>query len=84
MDLMKRLVALSHKEFLATEALRRYPIDNPDDEAEVALMMDLRNNFIGRYDKVNNRQFIKVKTYKIEEYQKANERYERKIKIRER
>ena len=78
MDLMKRLVTLSHKEFLEAEALRRYPIDDPQDDDEVSLMTELRDNFIAKYDKVNNRQFIKVKAYKIGDYKKAIERYERR------
>ena len=80
MDLMKRLVALSHKEFLEAEALRRFPIDDPQDDDEVSLMTEFRDNFIATFDKVNNRQFIKVKTYKIGDYKEAIERYEKKTK----
>ena len=75
---MKRLVALSHKELLEAEALRRFPIDDPLDDDEVSLMNEFRDNFIAKYDKVNNRQFIKVRTYKIGDYKKAIERYERR------
>ena len=82
MDLMKRLVDLSHKEYLKAEAKRRYPIDDPDDKDEVALMTEFRDNFIATYDKVNNRQFVKVKSYKIGDYKKAIERYERKTRTK--
>ena len=78
MDLMKRLVDLSHKEYLKAEAMRRYPIDDPQDDDEVSLMTEFRDNFIAKYDKVNNRQFIKVRTYKIGDYKRAIERYERR------
>ena len=83
MDLMKRLVALSHKEFLEAEAMRRYPIDDPQDDDEVSLMTEFRDNFIAKYYKVNNRQFVKVKAYKIDDYKKAIERYEKKTKTKE-
>ena len=77
MDLMKKIVTLSHQEYLRDESERRYPIDDPGDKEEIKLMMGFRESFTKRYDKTNNRLFRKVKTYKINEYQESIDKYER-------
>jgi len=77
MDLMKKIVTLSHQEYLRDESERRYPIDDPGDKEEIKLMMGFRESFTKRYDKTNNRLFRKVKTYKINEYKESIDKYER-------
>ena len=74
---MKKIVTVSHQEYLREESERRYPIDDPEDKEEIAMIMDFRDNFVKRYDKVNNRLFRKVKKYKINEYQESIDKYEK-------
>ena len=76
MDLMRKIVTMSHQEYLREESERRYPIDDPEDTEEITMMIDFRDNFMKRYDKVNNRLFRKVKKYKINEYQESIDKYE--------
>ena len=76
MDLMRKIVTMSHREYLREESERRYPIDDPEDTEEITMMIDFRDNFMKRYDKVNNRLFRKVKKYKINEYQESIDKYE--------
>ena len=71
---------MSHQEYLREESERRYPIDDPNDTDEVNMMMEFRETFTRDYDKVNNRLFRKIKIYKINEYKKSIERYEKREK----
>ena len=80
MDLMRKILEVSHQGYLREESERRYPIDDPTDEDEVKMMMEFRGTFTRNYDKVNNRLFRKTKVYKINEYKESIERYEKREK----
>ena len=78
MDLMRKILEVSHQEYLREESGRRYPIDDPNDDEEVKMMMEFRETFIRDYDKVNNRLFCKTKIYRINEYKESIVRYEKR------
>ena len=78
MDLMRKILEVSHQEYLREESGRRYPIDDPNDEEEVKMMMGFRDTFTRNYDKVNNRLFRKTKIYKINEYKESIKRHEKR------
>ena len=78
MDLMRKILEVSHQEYLREESERRYPIDDPNDTDEVNMMMEFRETFTRDYDKVNNRLFRKIKIYKINEYKESIERYQKR------
>ena len=80
MDLMRKILEVSHQEYLREESERRYPIDDPNDTDEVKMMMEFRETFTRDYDKVNNRLFRKIKIYKINEYKDSIERHEKREK----
>jgi hypothetical protein len=66
MDLFKQLVELNNKIELETLALEYYTVDSDDEEEEIEFTKEIRNKFIRKYDKRNNRQFkIKNNTHII-------------------
>lgn len=61
MDLFKKLVELNNKIELEKLALEYYSIDSDDEEEEIEFTKEIREKFIQKYDKKNNRQFkIKI------------------------
>jgi hypothetical protein len=66
MDLFKQLVELNNKIELEKLALGYYTVDSDDEEEEIEFTKEIRNKFIRKYDKRNNRQFkIKNNTHII-------------------
>jgi hypothetical protein len=70
MDLIRKLTELNHRTTIREELEKRYPLNPSKEDIEEELKLDLRNKFMLRYDKVNNRQFVVSKSYPIEEYRK--------------
>lgn len=68
MDLIRRLTLLNHHQVIQEELDKRYPLSETDSSEDVALYESLRNAFTERYDKANNRQFVKTKMYHMDEY----------------
>jgi len=61
MDLFKQLIELNNKIELDKLSLEYYTIDSDDDEEEIEFIEVTRINFVKKYDKINNRQFKRVK-----------------------
>ena len=57
MDLFKQLVELNNKIELEKLALEYYTFDSDDEEEEIEFTKEIRDRFIRKYDKRNNRQF---------------------------
>ena len=70
MDLIKQLMEINNELTLKKISEEKYTIDSDDDEEDIIYIHECRQNFIYRYNKVNNRQFVKTKSYMIDEYHK--------------
>ena len=70
MDLIKQLMEINNELTLKKISEEKYTIDSDDDEEDIKYIHECRRNFIYQYNKVNNRQFKKTKSYMIDEYQK--------------
>ena len=70
MDLIKQLMEINNELTLKKISEEKYTIDSDDDEEDIKYIHECRQNFIYQYNKVNNRQFVKTKSYMIDEYQK--------------
>ena len=70
MDLIKQLMEINNELTLKKISEEKYTIDSDDDEEDIKYIHECRQNFIYRYNKVNNRQFVKTKSYMIDEYHK--------------
>ena len=70
MDLIKQLIEINTELTLKKISEEKYTIDSDDDEEDIKYIHECRQNFIYQYNKVNNRQFKKTKSYMIDEYQK--------------
>ena len=58
MDLFKTLVELNNKIELEKLSQKKYKYDSDDDEEDKEFIDNSRINFVQKYDKRNNRQFI--------------------------
>lgn len=58
MDLLKTLIELNNKIELKKIAQEKYNYDSDDDEEDREFIQNSRINFIKKYDKINNRQFV--------------------------
>ena len=70
MDLIKELMELNNEITLSKLAEEKYTIDSDDDDEDIKYIHECRQKFIHQYHKVNNRQFMKTRSYTIDEYQK--------------
>ena len=70
MDLIKQLMEINNELTLKKISEEKYTIDSDDDEEDIKYIHECRQNFIYQYNKVNNRQFKKTKSYMIDEYHK--------------
>lgn len=68
MDLIRRLTLLNHQQVIQEEIDKRYPISEEESPEDFAFYESLRDAFTIRYDKANNRQFVKTKMYHMDEY----------------
>ena len=68
MDLIRRLTLLNHQQVIQEEIYKRYPISEEESPEDFAFYESLRDAFTIRYDKANNRQFVKTKMYHMDEY----------------
>tara|TARA_B100000700_G_C14673105_1_gene681760 strand:- start:141 stop:371 length:231 start_codon:yes stop_codon:yes gene_type:complete len=68
MDLIRKLTLLNHQQVIQEEIDKRYPLSETDSSEDVAFYESLRDAFTRRYDKANNRQFVKTKMYHMDEY----------------
>ena len=73
MDLIRKLTLLNHQQVIQEEIDKRYPLSETDTPEDVAFYESLRDAFTRRYDKANNRQFVKTKMYHMDEYRLASE-----------
>lgn len=58
MDLFKTLIELNNKIELQKLSEEKYKYDSDDDEEDKEFIDNSRINFLQKYDKRNNRQFI--------------------------
>ena len=73
MDLIRKLTLLNHQQVIQEEIDKRYPLSEPDSSEDIAFYESLRDAFTRRYDKANNRQFVKTKMYHMDEYRLASD-----------
>ena len=57
MNLFKWLIELNNKIELEKLSLEYYTIDSGDEEEDIEFTKEIREKFIQKYDKRNNRQF---------------------------
>ena len=71
MDLLNKLLEINDNLYLESKAKIIYNIDEEDDEDDIEYITSLRENFVKKYNKVNNRQFkLNNKRYYLDKYSK--------------
>lgn len=57
MDFFKTLLELNNKIELEKIAEDKYQIDSDDEDEDIKYIYEMRETFINKYNKINNRQF---------------------------
>tara|TARA_Y100000389_G_scaffold179823_1_gene194225 strand:- start:668 stop:919 length:252 start_codon:yes stop_codon:yes gene_type:complete len=57
MDLFKTIIELNNKIELEKIATEKYNYDSDDDDEEIKFVLEVREKFVNKYNKRNNRQF---------------------------
>jgi hypothetical protein len=81
MDLIKQLMEINNSETLQKISEKKFMIESDDDDEDIQIINELRINFINKYNKSNNRLFLKTKYYSIDDYHSKITRLEKKNKL---
>ena len=70
MDILNKLFEINDTHILSNISNNLYEIDSDDDDEDIEYINIKRNEFIEKYNKINNRQFkLNNKRYYINKYQ---------------
>ena len=81
MDFIKQLMESNNIYTLETISKQKFIIENDDSEQDIITIQNERQQFINKYNKRNNRQFIKMKHFDIHYYNHKLMRFENNFKI---
>ena len=81
MDLIKQLMEINNLHTLEIISKNKFIIESDDNQDDINIIEDQRIDFINKYNKSNNRLFLKTKNYYINDYYSKNMRLEKKNKL---
>ena len=77
MDLIKQLMEINNLHTLEIISKNKFIIESDDNQDDINIIEDQRIDFINKYNKSNNRLFLKTKKYYINDYHSKNMRLEK-------